>query len=126
MHVGEIYFWNTDKATGHDSRNKYHLYIGDCPWENGHAFLFISKADYGGDFAVYKKDYGFFALDISYVSLSGIVSYTDQELKDAAPQLKGRLSKDHMQQLFNAVAGCKTMVNREILLVGNALKGAFT
>jgi hypothetical protein len=123
MQVGEIYFWNTDKAKGHDSRDKYHVYIGEC--DEGHAFLFISKADYGGDFAVHKKDYNFFPLEISYISLSGIVAYSDQELKDATPELKGRLTNDHMRQLFNAVAGSKTMVNREILLVGNALKIAF-
>jgi hypothetical protein len=125
MHVGEIYFWNTDKAVGHDSRDKYHLYIGECPWENGHAFLFINKADYGGDFPLHKNDYTFFPLDVSYIGLAGIIPYTDAELKTAVPILKGRLTKDHMQQLFNAVAGCKKMVNREILLVGNALKVAF-
>jgi hypothetical protein len=125
MLVGEIYFWETDKAKGHDSRDKYHLYIGECPWEDGHAFLFINKADYGGDFPLHKTDYDFFPLDVSYVSLSGIVPYTDTELKDASPGLKGRLTKAHIQDLFNAVAGCKTMVNREILLVGNALKAAF-
>ena len=62
---------------------------------------------------------------MSYIGLSSIVRYTDQELNDVAPQLKGRLTKVHMQQLFNAVAGCKKMVNREILLVGNALRMAF-
>ncbi len=122
MHVGEIYYWDTNKAKGHDSRFKFHVYIGEC--DEGHAFLFISKADYGGDFAIHKKDYNFFPLDVSYISLSGIVSYTDQELKDSNLEFKGSLTKDHMQQLFNAVAGCKTMVNREILLVGNALKAA--
>jgi hypothetical protein len=65
MQVGEIYFWNTDKAAGRDSRDKYHLYIGECSWEDGHAFLFISKADYGGDFSIHKKDYGVFPLDVS-------------------------------------------------------------
>lgn len=125
MLVGEIYFWDTNKAKGRDSRDKYHLYIGECQWEDGHAFLFINKADYGGDFPLLKKDYSFFRLDVSYTSLSGIVSYTDKELQDFSPQLKGRLTKAHMQDLFNAVAGCRTMVNREILLVGNALKAAF-
>lgn len=60
MQVGEIYFWDTNKAKGHDSRDKYHLYIGECQWEDGHAFLFINKANYGGDFPLAKKDYEFF------------------------------------------------------------------
>jgi hypothetical protein len=125
MLVGEIYFWNTDKVAGHDSRDKYHLYIGECQWEDGHAFLFINKTDYGGDFPLLKKDYNFFPLEVSYVGLGGIVPYTDDELEEYSPERKGRLTKEHMQQLFNAVAGCKTMVQREILLVGNALKAAF-
>jgi hypothetical protein len=125
MLVGEVYFWNTDKAKGHASRDKYHLYIGECPWEDGHAFLFISKADYGGDFAIAKADYGFFQLETSYISLSSIIPYTEEELAAVNPELKGRLTKPHMQALFNPVAGCKTLVTREQNLVGNALKAAF-
>jgi hypothetical protein len=123
MLSGEIYFWDTNKAKGHDSRDKYHLYLCESQWDDGHAFLFINKADYGGDFPLAKADYPFFPLQTSYVSLSGIIPYTDQELAIAI--LKGRLSTAHMQALFNAVAGCKTMTPREILLAGNALKTGF-
>jgi hypothetical protein len=123
MLVGEIYFWDTNKAKGHDSRDKYYLYICESQWDDGHAFLFINKTDYGGDFALAKADYSFFPLQTSYVSLSGIIPYTDQELAIAV--LKGRLSAAHMQGLFNTVAGCKTMTSREMLLVGNALKTGF-
>jgi hypothetical protein len=125
MDVGEIFLWNTDKAKGHESRDKYHLYVSECQWEDGHAFLFISKADYGGDFPIYKSDYGFFPLDTSYISLSGIVPYSDKEIQDARPERKGQLSKQHMQDLFHAVAGTEKMVEREKLLVGNALRIAF-
>jgi hypothetical protein len=126
MQVGEIYYWDTDKAKGHDSRFKYHLYISECPWEDGHAFLFVNKANQTGqDFAISKNDYPFFPLDTSYVGLGGIIPYTDNELVAAAPELKGRLRNLHMQALFNAAAGCNTMTGREILLVGNALKVAF-
>src|SRR5262249_50902723 len=117
--------WNTDKAAGYDSRDKYHLYIGECSWEDGHAFLFINKADYGGDPPLHKKKYEFFPLPINYFGFGKIIFYTDRELQEATPELKGCLTKDHMQQLFNAVAGCKKMVTREALLVGNALKVAF-
>lgn len=125
MQVGEIYFWDTNKAKGRDSRHKYHLYIAESAWDDGHAFLFINKTDYGGDFPISNVDYEFFPLETSYISLSGVVCYTDDEITTAKPELKGRLSKGHMQDLFNAVGGCKTMVQREILLVGNALKAAF-
>ena len=123
MLVGEIYFWDTNKAKGHDSRDKYHLYICESQWDDGHAFLFINKTDYGGDFALSKTDYPFFPLQTSYISLSGIIPYTDQELTTAV--LKGRLTKAHMQALFNAVAASNTMVERETLLIGNALKSEF-
>src|SRR5438067_13548462 len=104
MLVGEIYFWDTNKAKGHDSRDKYHLYIGECQWEDGHAFLFINKANSGADFALLKADYGFFPLGTSYISLTGIIPYNDKELAEASPELKGRLTVAHMQDLFNAVA----------------------
>lgn len=125
MQTGEIYYWNTDKAKGHESRNKYHLYIGECQWENGHAFLFINSGKYGSDFEISKADYSFFTAEKSYISLTGIVSYTEKEIREAAPTLKGSLTQQHLRDLFHAVAGCKTMPNREILLVGNALKTAF-
>src|SRR5712671_1955501 len=105
MLVGEIYYWDTNKAAGHDSRFKYHLYIGESARDDGHAFLFINKADYGGDFALSKNDYSLFPLGTSYIGLGNIVCYSDQELADAAPELKGRLTAAHMKELFNAVAG---------------------
>jgi hypothetical protein len=124
MQVGEIYYWDTNKAIGYDSRFKYHMYVGAS--DDGHAFLFINKVDYGGDdYPLAKADYGFFALDTSYVSLTGVISYTDNELTAAQPELKGRLSAADLQGLFNSVAGCKTMTRSEVLLVGNALKTEF-
>ncbi|MCX7313463.1 MAG: hypothetical protein NTV56_17450 [Alphaproteobacteria bacterium] len=126
MLVGEIHIWSTDKAKGHDSRNKYHLYIGECAWEDGHAFLFINSGKYGSDFELLKLDYLFFPLEKNYISLTGIIPYSDRELESMAPVLKGRLTNQHMKDLFNAVADCKTMPNREVLLVGNALKTAFS
>jgi hypothetical protein len=125
MLVGEIYFWDTNKAKGHDSRDKYHLYITESQWDDGHAFLFINKTDYGGDFGLSKTDYPFFPLATSYISLSGVIPYSDGELAAVTPELKGRLTPAHMKDLFNAVAGCKTMTPREILLIGNALKTGF-
>jgi hypothetical protein len=55
-------------------------------------------------------------LETSYVGLTGIIPYTDGEIRNAAPELKGRLSSDHMKELFNAVAGCRTMTGREFSL----------
>jgi hypothetical protein len=93
MVVGEIYLWDTNKAKGHDSRDKYHLYVAESQWDDGHAFLFINKTDYGGDFALSKTDYPFFPLATSYISLSGIIPYSDVELTAVTPELKGRLTR---------------------------------
>jgi hypothetical protein len=54
-----------------------------------------------------------------------MVTYTDNELADANPVLVGRLSKEHMQALFNAIAGSDTMERWQIRLVCDALKAAF-
>jgi hypothetical protein len=125
MQVGEIYYWDTDKAAGHDSRFKYHLFICEPDWNTDHSFLFINKADYGGDFALSKADYDFFTIDPSYIGLGSVIPYTTDELAAVVPELKGRLSNQHMQDLFNAVLGCKKMTGSEKKLVGNALRVAF-
>lgn len=124
MQAGEIYFWNTDRATGHDTRDKYHLYVceGGAGYEDLHTFLFINKRDYGGDYAIHKTDYGFFSLDVSYVG--GVVTYTADELKAASPVLKGRLSTAHLAGLCASVAGSETMTGYEQKHVYNALMAA--
>jgi hypothetical protein len=125
MKLGEIYVWDTDKAVGHDSRKKYHVFICPADWREGHTFLFISKADYGGDFAISNDDYKFLPIPVSYVSCTSIVCYTDQELADCKSQLVGQLLVEHMKALFNAVQGSEIMEQRNILRVCNALRAAF-
>jgi len=125
MFLGEIYFWNTEKVAGRDSRFKYHLFVCEPEWPLDHTFLYINSADYGGDYAIQKNDYPFFSNDTSYVGINGVVCYTDQELKAGNPSLKGQLSKPHLQALFHVILQSGKMPGREEKIVCNALKAAF-
>ncbi len=103
MKIGEIYYFVTTKATGHQSRPKYHLYIGELGWRlEGHGFLFINKNNLDDGYPLYKKDYEFFPLEVSFVS--GLVGYDQQELDDSKLKLCGQLSKTHLSELYRAVS----------------------
>ena len=67
MKVGEIYYWVTDKAVGYSTRPKYHVFICEADWEEENTFLFISKTNYNGDYAISNINYNFLPLPISYV-----------------------------------------------------------
>lgn len=124
--IGDVYFWNTDKAEGHEWRWKYHVYLGIADWpDEGRVFLFINKSDYGGDYRIEQSDYDFLTLEHSFISCGSRVIYTDDELKSAAPQRKGCILKAHLQQLYNAVAGSETMERRHIKQVCALLRTAF-
>lgn len=125
MQLGDIYFWETNKAIGHDSRPKYHLFIREPDWNFDHTFLFINKADYGGDFPISNKDYPFFPLETSYVDLGSSVGYTDDELKSANPTHKGTLTKPHLQGIYNSILAGGKMTRGEEKFVCEALRHAF-
>jgi len=94
MDLGEIYVWDTDKAKGYDIRQKYHVYICEPDWQYEHTFLFVSKANYNGDYPIYHKDYPFLSLEVSYVG--DCVFYSDAELTASKPRLLGKLTKAHL------------------------------
>ena len=88
MNLGDIFYWVTEKAKGHDSRPKYHVYI--CPadgWDD-HTFLLINKAPWGDELKITKADYSFLEYD-SYVGCNGVVSYTDAELNASSVKNSG-------------------------------------
>ena len=125
MKLGDIYYWNTEKVAGRDSRFKYHLFICEPVWPLDHAFLFINSTNYGGDYAIQKADYPFFTNDTSYVDVGGAICYSDQELKDASPDRKGQMSNTHLQNLFHWILESGKMPGREEKIVCNALRSAF-
>lgn len=123
MAIGKVYYWETDQAKGHEQRWKYHVYICESDWHaEGYAFAFISKGDYGGDYAIYKKDYDFLKYEVSYVSCGSLVFYTQKELDDAKPKLVGTLSMDHLAELYGKILDSDFMEGWQIKLACGALK----
>lgn len=57
MKLGEIYVWETEKAKGHDSRRKYHVFICEADSLGENTFLFISRNDFFDDYEIAKRDY---------------------------------------------------------------------
>lgn len=123
MNVGEIYYFISTQAAGHNLRPKYHIYIGELGWRlDGQAFLFINRNNFDNDYPLKKSDYGFFTEDVSFVS--GLVSYSASELAAANPAKKGALSKQHLKELHDAIAASNTLEGYLINLVCNALRAA--
>jgi hypothetical protein len=114
--------WETDQALGHEIRNKIHIFICEEDAFDGHTFLFISSADYGGDFKLLQSEYEFLTHD-SFVSIGRIVCYTDTQLATYKIKAVGQLTKEHLQKLFHTVQGSETMEGKDIKRVCNALKG---
>lgn len=124
MKPGDIFYWTTDQAIGFLARPKYHVYICAGDWAEDNTFLFISKADYGGDYKIKKADYPFFELDESFVSCGRIVTYNDERLAEFDQNPKGTLSKKHLGELYTAILDSETMEARHITRVCNALRPA--
>jgi hypothetical protein len=121
MKLGEVFIWETDQALGHQTRNKFHIFICEEDAADGHTFLFISSTDYGSDFQILQTDYGFLTHD-SFISIGRIVCYTEIQLAAFKKKSVGQISKEHLQQLFNVVQGSETMEVKDIKRVCNALK----
>lgn len=123
MKLGEVFFWETDKAIGHQLRNKFHIFICEEDGFDGHTFLFISSDHYEGDFKILKSDYPFLTHDSS-ISLGRIICYSTDELAKFKAEAVGAIRADHLQQLFHATQGSPTMEGKDIKRVCNALKVA--
>jgi hypothetical protein len=120
MKLGDVYYWETKKATGHKTRHKYHLFICTANWEDDHTFLFISSDGIEGDFRITNPPYGFLTKSESFISCSSIVTYKDDELEDMGP-CKGHLSKEDLEKLFRYIADSDLMPRKHIRRICNAI-----
>ena len=121
MNLGDVFYWTTSKAKGHDLRPKYHIYV--CPadgWDD-HTFLLINKVTWGNDLKVTKAECGFLDYD-SYIGCNGVVTYTDMELAFFEQEPVGQLSKAHLKALFNMLADPLVMEKMQAKRICNALK----
>lgn len=125
MKVGSVYKWVTTKAKGYDERTKYHVFICEGDWQDGHTFLFISSEDIdvGGDYQITKPPYDFLTKPISFISCSSIVTYTEEELAAMGDPI-GQLSVEHLTELHQALANSDTMTAKHIKRCCNAIMDA--
>jgi hypothetical protein len=124
MNVGDIFVWDTNKAKGHDSRKKMHVFICVGDWSEDNTFLFISSIDYEGDFPISASDYEFLTHD-SFVACHSQVTYSDEYLAKCSPALVGRLLPKDIGALHDTVAASEKMEGQHILRICAALRTTF-
>lgn len=123
MRTGEVFYWITDKAKGHDSRPKYHIFICEADWKDDNTFLFISSNDYFKDFRITKSDWANMPKEESFVGGSPIF-YSDSELRAYAISPMGVLTAKCMKRLALHVQDSEVMERRHISRVVAALYAA--
>jgi hypothetical protein len=121
MKLGEVYVWETDKASGYAWRDKMHVFICDADGPNDDTFLFISSNDWCADYPLSASNYPFLNHD-SFIACSVTVTYSEHELQDCKPKLLGQLSQADLQGLYKAIAASETMEQRDVVRLCNVLK----
>lgn len=124
MKLGDVFYWETQKAVGHDSRSKFHVYICAADNWDDHTFLLINKSPWGDELKITKADYPFLSYD-SYIGCNGVVTYTDAELAKFDKKPVGTISKNHLKALFNILADPEAMEVMQAKRLCGALKAAF-
>jgi len=124
MKLGQVFYWVTEKAKGHDTRPKFHIFICAADGWDEHTFLLINKSPWGDEIQIPKAEYDFLDYD-SYIGCNGVVSYSDSELKAFDQNPVGEISKKHLQELFNLLADPEVMERKQANRLCNALKAAF-
>lgn len=126
MAVGEVFFFVTDQATGHDRRDKYHILIDVCdgpPQE--YVFMFISSDDYGNDFPITVKDCPVLGYD-SFVSCGKLVRYDYNELMSLKIKpSKVTLKPEFLKSLHDHLNGHEVLSGREIIVAQSGLAKGF-
>jgi hypothetical protein len=113
MNIGEVYFWVTDQAKGHDIRPKFHIYVCPADWVDDHTFLFINKGMYGDDYKLLQADYPAMLSFDSYVSSNGIAAYDDATIKTFDLTVKGAITRAHLKELMLVLDGSKTLERQQ-------------
>jgi hypothetical protein len=121
MNIGDVFYWTTDKAVGHASRAKFHIYICPPDWVDDHTFLFINKGMYGGDYKLTRSDYPFLSYD-SYISSFGIVTYDDATIATFDATVKGTITNAHLKEIMHVLNGSKTLERQQKTRICAALQ----
>lgn len=122
MKLGEIFKWKTDKAKGHETRQKYHIFI--CKSDDQNLFLFINSVDWFQDYKLVKSPNHEFLDYDSYVSCNSVVPYDDSELTQFDPAPVGQLTQNNMKELRDALIAAESMPTGDLNVVCKALAAA--
>ena len=118
METGNVLLWTTDKAKGHGSRRKYHIFICEGDWvEERKTFLFISSHDYFNDFEITRSDWREMPNSSSFISCNSPVFYSDSELRSYTVTPTGSLSTKCLRRLALHIQDSDVMERRQIARV---------
>lgn len=123
MKTGDIFYWNTGKAKGYESRQKYHVFICESDWKEDNTFLFISSNDYFKDFRITKRDWAKMPKEESFIGCNPVF-YSDEELRRYSIAQIGSLTLACMQRLALHVQDSEVMETRYIAHIAAALHHA--
>ena len=125
MAIGDIYFFQSDRARGHAQRNKYHIEVCEGDWRDDGdcVFLFINKSNaYDDGFEIRKANgYAFLQLDISFIACSSPISYEDDYLQNHAGNPVGRIRNEDIQLLIDHIQASRVMEEHYIKRIVEAL-----
>jgi len=126
MECCEIFFFSSDKARGHEQRNKFHLYVCEANErdDGDRIFLFINKSNsYADGFEIRKADgYPFLLLDFSFIGCSATVAYLDEYLDGHIGEPVGKLRKEDIDPLITHLEASTVLEDHNIHRISAALR----
>lgn len=115
--VGDIFKFQSNKAFGHDARDKFHVVI---ELSEG-ALLFINSDPFEGAMRIDRTDWPEMPKIESYISCSAAIRYNKQDLSGVTVHASGRLSDDCLKRLEAHVASSITLPQNDIDTILKAL-----
>lgn len=128
MQLGDVIKFTSNQAMGHDSRDKFHIFI--CKTDhfrapNEYAFLFISSSNFSNCFQILKNDYDEMLEHDSFISCSNLVFYSEDYLRNVKLTKVGAMNTDHLAALHGHLCDHEFLVQWQITITCNALASVF-
>lgn len=116
--VGRVYRFRSKKASGYESRNKFHIAIA---LKKG-IFLFICSDPFEGAMKIDRIDWPEMPNTESYISFSSTIQYSKSDLEGFKFKSFGRLSDDCLSRLYLHSERSITLTGAEVDILLDALK----
>lgn len=119
MVLGGVYYFTSDRMVGHESRDKYHIYLGEIDhWlaDDDQAFMAINKADNGGCCPIATADCPSLQYD-SFVGCNGLVFYPTAYLSGIEGTYLMTLDTEFLKVVRRYVADSEAMETWQINFV---------